>query len=336
MDKLGKRLAADGQPNVADRTLFIEVVRFYQHLLDVVTGRLFECGIRCTSRVKTTSTLVDKLRRERGIQLTRINDIAGARIVTNGGGAAQDHLRDVIVALFKDNGRKPVVINRRTDPRFGYRAIHVIVYLNQFPVEIQIRTQLQDAWAQIFERLADQWGRQMRYGELPDNPDAFVPMKMSAKRFATRRTILPLLDLLGADIAYLEARQAAENSLTGLEKTLKNEANALMVFGEAANEVDENARQSAIDAVEYKSIRLEAINLARSLIHDKRRLNRTCRHYFSRKRFNPSKYSLGVDLLSSEAGEAARKAREARLIRQKSTQSALTQISKIQEVESMK
>ena len=43
-------------------------------------------------------------------------------------------------------------IDRRKNPTYGYRAVHVIVYWDGIPVEIQIRTELQDTWAQIVER----------------------------------------------------------------------------------------------------------------------------------------------------------------------------------------
>jgi ppGpp synthetase/RelA/SpoT-type nucleotidyltranferase len=48
--------------------------------------------------------------------------------------------------------------------------MHVVVRTQGRLVEVQIRTHLQDLWAQVVERLADIWGRQIRYGEAPNNP----------------------------------------------------------------------------------------------------------------------------------------------------------------------
>jgi hypothetical protein len=62
------------------------------------------------------------------------------------------------------------LIDRRADPRYGYRAVHLIVRIDQMPLEIQIRTQMQDTWANIVERLADRWGRGIRYGQDPEVP----------------------------------------------------------------------------------------------------------------------------------------------------------------------
>jgi ppGpp synthetase/RelA/SpoT-type nucleotidyltranferase len=59
------------------------------------------------------------------------------------------------------------VIDRRVAPSHGYRAVHVVAAVDDCPVEIQVRTRLQDLWAQIFEKLADRVGREIRYGSRP-------------------------------------------------------------------------------------------------------------------------------------------------------------------------
>jgi ppGpp synthetase/RelA/SpoT-type nucleotidyltranferase len=48
----------------------------------------------------------------------------------------------------------------------------VIVFEDSTPVEIQIRTKVQDAWAQITEKAGDRWGRGLRYGEPLEGLDA--------------------------------------------------------------------------------------------------------------------------------------------------------------------
>jgi hypothetical protein len=49
----------------------------------------------------------------------------------------------------------------------GYRAVHVIVFPEGAPIEIQVRTEWQHEWAEFFEKLADLVGRGIRYGEPP-------------------------------------------------------------------------------------------------------------------------------------------------------------------------
>jgi ppGpp synthetase/RelA/SpoT-type nucleotidyltranferase len=76
------------------------------------------------------------------------------------------------VAAFVGASRPPKVTDRRTAPSSGYRAVHVVVFEAGLPVEVQVRTELQDAWAQAYERLADRWGRGIRYGEPPNEPES--------------------------------------------------------------------------------------------------------------------------------------------------------------------
>lgn len=65
--------------------------------------------------------------------------------------------------------RAPRLIDHRKTPSHGYRAVHVVVFEDGIPVEIQIGTKIQDTWAQITEKLGDAWGRGLRYGLGPDS-----------------------------------------------------------------------------------------------------------------------------------------------------------------------
>lgn len=87
-----------------------------------------------------------------------------------------------MVTCFADGGREPKVKDRRDEPSHGYRAVHVVVTVQDLPVEIQIRTERQDTWAQIVESLGDRWGRQIRYGKGPAEPDRPIMPGMSVTR----------------------------------------------------------------------------------------------------------------------------------------------------------
>jgi len=157
LDRLGARLAASGPVANADLEELSRAVGAYQKVLDEVKGQLTELGYRATTRVKTTGTLVDKLRRETA-RLSQVQTLAGARIVVRDR-KLQDEARDAICEAFESMGCTCKVIDRRENPTYGYRAVHVIVYWDGIPVESQIRTELQDTWAQIVERMGDRWGR---------------------------------------------------------------------------------------------------------------------------------------------------------------------------------
>jgi len=100
-----------------------------------------------------------------------MEDIAGLRLPPCADWHSQDELAQLIEARFPDAFRR----DRRKTPSAGYRAVHLIVRgTNGCAVEIQIRTHLQHAWAEIFEKFTDLIGREYRYGAVPTAPGARV------------------------------------------------------------------------------------------------------------------------------------------------------------------
>ncbi len=92
------------------------------------------------------------------------------RIVSDCDRQEQDRLAEGLMHLFTKYGNPPPkLVDRRRHPSHGYRAVHIIVYINGAPVEIQLRTKLQHEWADLFEKLADRVGRGIRYGEPPEH-----------------------------------------------------------------------------------------------------------------------------------------------------------------------
>jgi hypothetical protein len=110
-----------------------------------------------------------------------------------------------IVEAFADCSKPPIVKDRRETPSHGYRAVHVIVFPEDIPVEIQIRTAGQDRWAQATEGLGDSWGRGLRYGDGPDKPDSLAgpPFAPSLTRAQVIQRWAQMSDLV-ADAEQLE------------------------------------------------------------------------------------------------------------------------------------
>lgn len=144
-----------------------EIRQAYDSSLSDVAVALQALGLSPTTRIKTVKTLVEKLKREPA-RLSTIQDIAGARVVIDGDLSEQDDAAGKIQARFHPALR---YYDLRPQPRYGYRAVHVVVAQHGLPVEIQIRTQLQDRWANINEKIADLFGRAIRYGQPPDQPE---------------------------------------------------------------------------------------------------------------------------------------------------------------------
>jgi ppGpp synthetase/RelA/SpoT-type nucleotidyltranferase len=186
IDKLGRRLRRAGPNNLSDedRDLLEVLLASYAPVLSAVHEQLTKAvGLPVTPRLKTTGTLVEKLQRNPNMALSRMQDIAGARLVAEMNWTEQDQLVARIAELFPG----AQVTDRRAMPSYGYRAVHVIVEVDQWFVEIQVRTALQNLWAQVFERLADRWGRGIRYGDPPIDPD------LEVVRGFTRRKIVELM-----------------------------------------------------------------------------------------------------------------------------------------------
>ena len=117
-----------------------------------------------TSRIKTPTSLIEKLRRK-GLPMTvesiraNIYDIAGVRVVCN----YLNDVEEVADALLAQDDVKLIerkdYINHPKES--GYRSLHLVVsvpvYLSdkrrEVPVEVQIRTIAMDFWASLEHRL---------------------------------------------------------------------------------------------------------------------------------------------------------------------------------------
>lgn len=127
-----------------------------------------EVFLSVASRPKTLEAIVAKLGRER-TRLTQMQDIAGGRIVVP---LLRD--QDAVVASLQDafTAQSELPIVRFTDTREagdeqGYRAVHVVIAFGSDPVEIQIRTAVQQAWAQRVEDLDRRMGTDLKHGQGP-------------------------------------------------------------------------------------------------------------------------------------------------------------------------
>jgi ppGpp synthetase/RelA/SpoT-type nucleotidyltranferase len=160
VDKLGRELR-DGQVNEENlRRLEMfrsEFVEAYTYVEDVLVRKL---RITVTGRPsKSTVAIVDKLRRETA-RLSQIQDIAGCRVVVPDI-ASQNKLLDLLVLMLGGAD----IDDKRETPTHGYRAIHIVTKHNGRPVEIQLRTRSQHAWAEISEKMADAFGQSIKYGQ---------------------------------------------------------------------------------------------------------------------------------------------------------------------------
>lgn len=123
------------------RESFYEPLRtISSDLVQLATGKLDG------SRLKRPESIVSKLERDSRIRLSRMQDIAGCRLVANGK-AEQDAIYARLQADF-DIYR---AYDTRETPHSGYRAVHVVVRRGDKFVEVQVRTESQREWARLSE-----------------------------------------------------------------------------------------------------------------------------------------------------------------------------------------
>jgi ppGpp synthetase/RelA/SpoT-type nucleotidyltranferase len=220
---LGKRLVSSERAEPEDIEQLHRLLGAYGPVLaaavELVAAKV---GVVPSSRVKTTGTLIEKLRRNGGHTLSSIHDLGGMRLVVPGGRVEQDRIVDGVRELFSEAARMPKVIDRRANPVEGYRAVHVIIYPDGYPIEVQVRTQWQHLWAEWFERLADQYGRGIRYGDPPATGgetarDVVAQLIELADQIAAAEetgTLLPLnavvMALVQSILNWLKARRLEE------------------------------------------------------------------------------------------------------------------------------
>lgn len=224
IERLGVRLVARAEPAPADIDLLHVLLEAYGGVLEGAVARVrTPLEVSPTSRIKSTGTILEKLRRQGGSWLKSTQDIAGMRIVGGSDRREQDTLVGQLLELFENEGRAPKIVDRRMHPSHGYRAVHVIAFPDAVPVEIQVRTRLQHEWADMFEKLADRVGRGIRYGEAPshwlsaDEREAGDPMLRGLydvayeSRNGTVASAIALADLIAAiEAAEQIAPQAPE------------------------------------------------------------------------------------------------------------------------------
>lgn len=108
---------------------------------------------------KSTPSIVAKLCRQPTLKLTQIQDIAGMRMLLPDR-PSQDWFVGALQGVFP----QAKLVDRRLKPSYGYRAVHLVVLVQDRPVEIQVRTLLQQEWADLSENLADVKGHALKYG----------------------------------------------------------------------------------------------------------------------------------------------------------------------------
>jgi putative GTP pyrophosphokinase len=169
IDRLGDRIKR-GQITEEDLRLLDRHRRTFTAAYEVVAGVVRDnLGLEPTGRpAKSTISIIDKLKRE-SIRLTQIQDIAGCRLVV-----ADIEEQESVVRSLRDLFEQATIVDRREKPSHGYRAVHVVVNYGGKSIEVQVRTSLQQAWAELSEKLSDVEEPSVKYGGGSEKTQRFL------------------------------------------------------------------------------------------------------------------------------------------------------------------
>tara|TARA_R110002050_G_scaffold57423_5_gene129285 strand:- start:207163 stop:207825 length:663 start_codon:yes stop_codon:yes gene_type:complete len=184
MTKLGDRLRdsdlSEDDLGMLDafRQTYSEVdERSYQVIRDALASST-ELTITKRKR-KTQQSIVDKLRRQPKLRLPQMQDIAGCRIVIQGGTQYANSINSILINAFGCHQWNIESKDRRAD---GYHAIHIIVKADKKFYEIQLRTYAQDVWANLVESLSDEKNT-LKYGGSDQEQALMNKLKNLAESF---------------------------------------------------------------------------------------------------------------------------------------------------------
>lgn len=158
IDRLGERLRESA--TAEDRALLAEYRETFlnaQLMIMYDMGRL-GVGQSDGGRLKRPESVIAKLERDPHIRLSRMQDIAGCRLVAEG----KPEQDEIYARLQADLGLYRAY-DLRENPHSGYRAVHVVIRRDDRFVEVQVRTRNQREWARLSE-LATAYDSTVKYG----------------------------------------------------------------------------------------------------------------------------------------------------------------------------
>ncbi|HEU4344002.1 MAG TPA: hypothetical protein VFU31_20800 [Candidatus Binatia bacterium] len=138
-----------------------------------------------------------------------MQDLAGCRVEVDNL-MEQDRVVDELKRIFPNFKED----DRRERPSHGYRAVHLIVEVEEHPVEIQVRTHLQHSWASASEKLSDMVDPEIKYGGGPeemkrylaDVSDLFADFEMQEVKWFQTRVLVQEMAMQSVNLDELVAK----------------------------------------------------------------------------------------------------------------------------------
>lgn len=161
--------------------------------------------ITVAQRLKRRQTIYDKLKRQPDMQLARMHDIAGCRLIFDSITSLNEIRRQIIGSKFKhklrnDLGDYDYIAYPKTT---GYRGVHdVFEYVsysgsaekwNGLQIELQYRTKVQHAWATAVEIVGSLTGNEAKFDRGDEDHQKFFRLssELLARVHEQRQSCLP-------------------------------------------------------------------------------------------------------------------------------------------------
>lgn len=163
------------------RACHVAPLNSFQKSLRLKLNSLEDKAYVVSQRLKRTPSIISKLKRNPAMALSRMQDIGGIRAVTKN----MLNLRELETAYKKGTklftivqGGKDYIIYPKES---GYRGIHLIFKCkNGYSIELQVRTQIQHAWATAVETMGTFLNHSLKSSEGPDEWLNFFALASSA------------------------------------------------------------------------------------------------------------------------------------------------------------
>jgi ppGpp synthetase/RelA/SpoT-type nucleotidyltranferase len=175
-------------------------------------------------RLKRTPSIVLKLQRFKGMNLARMQDIGGLRAIVS----TVNKVKQLEIAYRKSRFKHTLVSSKNyldMPKNDGYRGIHLIYkYVNPLAqeynglsLELQIRTQLQHAWATAVETMGTFLGQALKSGQGEQEWRSFFAKAGAALAIREKTAAVPGFEQYSAKDIFSELAKA-ESELRVLEK----------------------------------------------------------------------------------------------------------------------
>ena len=223
IDRLGDRLR-QGSPSESDLILLDGYRRSFGEAYDIVVRTIRDrLQLESTGRpAKSTGSLIEKLHRE-SIRLSQVQDISGCRVVVTD---IAEQVR--VIASLESTFPGATVVDRKKNPSYGYRAVHVIARISGKLIEIQVRSSLQHIWAELSEKHADVIDPDIKYGGGPEPVQkSLAAISTTIAQFESNEYNLQQLEVKDINQQYQQDIQKMRKEILELKENIVGLCNSL-------------------------------------------------------------------------------------------------------------